>query len=126
MRKFLTIACIYGFFGIAFGAFGAHGIKGKIDPERYANYRVGIEYLFFHLVPLIFLSTQHISKRLNIAGWFFTIGILLFTGSNLLMTTQELHHINFKFIWPTTPIGGVLMMLGWALLIIHSLNHSEK
>jgi uncharacterized membrane protein YgdD (TMEM256/DUF423 family) len=42
------------------------------------------------------------------------------------MTTQELHHINFKFIWPTTPIGGVLMMLGWVLLIIHSLNRSEK
>lgn len=125
MKKFLTIACLLGILGIVFGAFGAHGIKGKIAPERYANYRVGIEYLFFHLAPLLYLSHQNLSKRLNLAGWFFVLGIILFTGSNLLMTTQELHHINFKFIWPTTPIGGVLMMLGWTILLIHSISKKE-
>lgn len=119
MRKIAFYASILGIIGIVFGAFGAHGVKGKISDFHYASYRVGIEYLFFHLAPLLFISTQTYNKQLRTSAFLFIIGILLFTGSNLLMTTEAIHHINFHFLWPTTPLGGIMMMIAWAILAFH-------
>lgn len=120
MKKIAFYAAILGILGVAFGAFGAHGIKGKISDYHYASYRVGVEYLFFHLVPLFYIATKEHSKSLTYTAIIFIIGILFFTGSNLLMTTEALHHINFHFLWPITPMGGVLMMIGWVRLAYDS------
>ncbi len=116
MRKIGILVSIIGALGVLFGAFGAHGVKDKIDPTRYAAYRVGIEYLFFHLVPLFYIAQQAYSKRLMTIAYVFIIGILCFTGSNLLMTTEAIHHINFHFLWPVTPLGGILFVIAWLML----------
>jgi len=113
MRKIGTIVCILGVLGVLFGAFGAHSVKSKIDPVRYASYRVGIEYLFFHLAPLLFIASQPYSKKLMRIAYLFIIGIVCFAGSNLLMTTESIHHIHFHFLWPITPLGGVLFVIAW-------------
>lgn len=120
MKLFLKFASLLGVLGVMFGAFGAHGIKGHVSEQHYSSYRVGIEYLYFHLAPLLYLATRNESKNLKISGYLFFIGILFFTGSNLLMTTEEMHHINFHFLWPITPLGGVLMLLGWVMLLVDS------
>jgi uncharacterized membrane protein YgdD (TMEM256/DUF423 family) len=119
MKKFGKIAAIIGFIGVLFGAFGAHGIRGKISDQHYDSYRTGIQYLYYHLVPLLFLATQNVSEWGRRAGYLFILGILFFTGSNVLMTTEALHHINFHFLWPVTPIGGVMLLLGWSGIYFH-------
>lgn len=125
MRRIGIIACTLGAFGIIFGAFGAHSIKSKIDPTRYAAYRVGIEYLFFHLAPLLYIATHSYSKYLERIGYLFVLGIICFTGSNLLMTTEAIHHINFHPLWPITPLGGILLLLGWGMLAKHFINKKD-
>lgn len=125
MKKIASYAAILGFLGVAFGAFGAHGVKGKISDFHYASYRVGIEYLFFHLVPLFFISTREYSKSLIQTSWIFICGIIFFTGSNLLMTTEAIHHVNFHFLWPVTPLGGILMLIGWIRLAIFSFKSAD-
>ena len=116
MRKIGMIAAIIGALGVLFGAFGAHGVKEKIDPARYASYRVGIEYLFFHLAPLLYIAQQAYSKRLMTIAYVFILGIICFTGSNILMTTEAIHHINFHLLWPVTPLGGLLFVIAWLML----------
>jgi uncharacterized membrane protein YgdD (TMEM256/DUF423 family) len=116
MKKIAVYASILGILGVAFGAFGAHGIKGKISDNHYGAYRVGIEYLFFHIAPLFYIATRDFSKSYQLSARCFIMGILFFTGSNLLMTTEAIHHINMHFLWPVTPMGGILMMCGWAIL----------
>jgi uncharacterized membrane protein YgdD (TMEM256/DUF423 family) len=116
MGKIGMIAAIIGAFGVLFGAFGAHGVKDKIDPTRYAAYRVGIEYLFFHIVPLLYLAQQANSKRVMTISYMFILGIVCFTGSNILMTTEAIHRINFHFLWPVTPLGGLLFVIAWLML----------
>lgn len=116
MRKVKIIVCILGALGVLLGAFGAHSVKGKIDTERYNSYRVGIEYLFFHMAPLLFIIQQSYSKKMKRIAWVFILGILCFTSSNLLMTTEAIHGINFHFLWPITPLGGIMLTTGWILL----------
>lgn len=117
MKKFARIAAILGAVGVLLGAFGAHGLKGKLSDYHYGSYRVGIEYLFFHLAPLLYLAHATYSKALVRIGYLFLFGIIFFTGSNVLMTTEAVHHINFHFLWPITPIGGVLLVIAWIYLI---------
>jgi uncharacterized membrane protein YgdD (TMEM256/DUF423 family) len=124
MKKFLKIACLYGILGIVFGAFGAHAIKSKLPADQYANYKVGVEYLFFHIVPLLYLSTKNLTQLRRLSGHFFTMGILFFTGSILLMDTQLIHHVDVHFLWPITPIGGLLMLFGWATMLWDAMSDS--
>lgn len=116
MKKIATYTCILGAIGVLVGAFGAHGVKGKISDYHYSSYRVGIEYLFFHLAPLLFIATKEYSKTLTRIAYLFIAGILFFTGSNVLMTTEAIHYINFHFLWPITPLGGIFMTIGWIWL----------
>lgn len=116
MRKVGIGVGIIGALGVLLGAFGAHSVKGKISDIHYAAYRVGIEYLFFHLAPLLYIASQPYHKQLQRTYYIFILGIVCFTGSNILMTTEAIHHIHFRFLWPITPIGGVLFVVGWILL----------
>ena len=125
MKKIGFIVCLIGAVGVLFGAFGAHGIKDKIDPARYAAYRVGIEYLFFHLAPLFYIANQTYSKRLERIAYLFILGIMCFTSSNLLMTTEAIHKINFHFMWLITPLGGLLFVIGWVLLGLHIIQKKD-
>lgn len=125
MKKFAIIASVFGALGVLFGAFGAHAVKGKISDYHYSSYRVGIEYLFFHLVPLFYIASQSENSVLSRIGFMFTIGIVFFAGSNLLMTTEALHHINFHFLWPVTPLGGVLMLSAWLMLTYHLIKNKD-
>lgn len=119
MKKFAIIAGILGVIGVALGAFGAHSLKAKLSAYHLGAYKVGVQYLFYHLAPLLFLATQKKDKFLKVAGYILFIGIICFTSSNCLMTTETVHGISFRWMWPITPIGGVLMMVFWGMIAFH-------
>jgi uncharacterized membrane protein YgdD (TMEM256/DUF423 family) len=126
MKFFIRIAALYGFFGILLGAVGAHALKGKISPNEFNNYRIGVEYLFFHLAPLLYLSHQNKSLLKLLSGNCFSVGILFFSGSNFILPSQPVHLLNVSFLKHITPVGGILMMAGWFLLLIDSFKISLK
>mgnify|MGYP001300148289 CR=1 FL=1 len=112
----VTIGAIFGFLGVALGAFGAHILKNSFTPEQFDNYRTGILYQLVHAVVLISIGFAGIQKYFKCA-YFFTAGIILFSFSLYTYTI-----FNLKFAAMFAPFGGVSLMIGWIILIIYSLK----
>jgi len=122
-KTFGIIAASYGALAVILGAFGAHALKEKLDAYQLEIFNKGVQYQFYHVVALfavVLLSTKISSKSLDFAGWFFTIGILFFSGSLYLLATRSLLGIDSitPIIGPITPIGGLCFIIGWILLSI--------
>src|SRR5262245_66566039 len=84
-RTFLLLGAIFGFLGVAFGAFGAHGLKNRLSPDMLAIFETGVRYQMYHVFALLLVAAAigHIgsARLLTIAGWSFVAGILVFSGS---------------------------------------------
>jgi uncharacterized membrane protein YgdD (TMEM256/DUF423 family) len=114
----LSIACL----GVVIGAFAAHGLKPLLSLKEINNFETGVKYQFYHAFALIILGILGAIIPLNerlfkVAGFLFFIGVILFSGSLYLLSTQSILKISIPFLGPITPIGGVLLILGWALSI---------
>jgi uncharacterized membrane protein YgdD (TMEM256/DUF423 family) len=120
---FGILAAFYGMTAVMIGAFGAHALKDKLDAYQLQLFEKGVQYQFYHVVALlaVFLAgTRTDNKLLHIAGWLFSFGIILFSGSLYLLATRDLMGTNglSSILGPITPLGGLCFILGWALLLI--------
>ena len=122
-KTFGIIASVYGTLAVIFGAFGAHALKEKLDAYQLEIFNKGVQYQFYHVIALfavVVLSAKMQSKTLDFAGWLFTFGILLFSGSLYLLATRSLTGLDSitPILGPITPIGGLCFISGWILLTI--------
>lgn len=116
MKVFLVIAIINGFLAVALGAFGAHGLEGKISASMLVIWEKAVQYQMFHASALLVTGLLLIKAQitqLNWAGIFFTIGIILFSGSLYAYSTTSV-----KFLAMITPFGGVCFLIGWVMLLV--------
>jgi len=121
MKVFLVLGCLFAFLSIAIGAFGAHGLEGKISAHSLQIYKTGVQYQMFQtagifLVALL-LDKFGSSTTLAWAGWLMVIGVVLFSGSLYALSVS-----NVKIIGAITPIGGVLFLVSWVLVAISVLK----
>jgi uncharacterized membrane protein YgdD (TMEM256/DUF423 family) len=122
-KTFGMIASVYGALAVILGAFGAHALKEKLDTVQVEIFNKGVQYQFYHVMALfaiVILSTKMQSKTLDFAGWFFTIGILFFSGSLYLLATRSLTGLDSltPVLGPITPMGGLCFIIGWVLLAV--------
>ena len=115
----LIIGSIYGFLSIILGAFGAHALKKIISAEKIQSFEVGVRYMMYHALALLILGyildfSTGVEKN---AVRFIMIGTFLFSVSIYLLAFSEKINLPAKILGPITPIGGLLMISGWALLI---------
>jgi uncharacterized membrane protein YgdD (TMEM256/DUF423 family) len=113
-RVFFSLGAILAALGVAGGAFGAHGLKGRLTPEMLAVFETGVRYHLIHALALLavaWAATRWESRAIPAAGWLFVAGILLFSGSLYVLTLSGVR--GFGAI---TPVGGVAFVLGWLLL----------
>lgn len=114
---FLLLGAISAFFGVGFGAFGAHGLKALISPELMVVYQTGVTYQMWHSLGLIAIAVinqnQPQTKLLSWAGWLMFAGIIIFSGSLYLLAI-----LNQRWLGMITPIGGVSFLSAWLLLAI--------
>ena len=129
-RRFLLIASLSGLFAVALGAFGAHLLKKVLTPEDMQVFETGVRYQFYHTFALLFVAilSRYVGQRwTGIAGWFFVLGIALFSGSLYLLAAAEA--FGFKesttLIGPLTPLGGVLLMAGWLALFRAAFDYKK-
>ncbi len=118
-RTFLLIGAAAGLIGVGFGAFGAHGLRGRLSPDMLNVFEIGVRYQMYHALALLLVAalTGRVEGRLlPAAGWSFTAGIVIFSGSLyvLSMTGQSA-------LGAITPIGGVAFLIGWICLILAAL-----
>jgi uncharacterized membrane protein YgdD (TMEM256/DUF423 family) len=114
----IRIGAIWGFLAVAMGAFGAHGLKARLDGlGTAANYQTAAQYHMYHALALVAVGVLGFAGRagaaLSVAGWSFLAGSLIFSGSLYLLSVTGM-----KWLGRVTPIGGVLLLVGWAALAI--------
>ena len=115
-KSFLILSSLAGGLAVILGAFAAHGLKARLEPALLAAFRTGVEYQFYHALALlgvaILLQQWQGGTLLVAAGIFFTLGILLFSGS-----LYGLALLQWKWLGPITPLGGVCFIVAWACLL---------
>ena len=115
MKMFVLLGAINAFLAVALGAFGAHGLEGKI-PDRYLEiWKTGVQYQMFHALGLFVVGLM-LGKFPNInlltaAGWIMFIGIVLFSGSLYVLSLTQI-----KPLGAITPFGGVAFLIAWVLI----------
>ncbi|HUH73841.1 MAG TPA: DUF423 domain-containing protein [Chitinophagales bacterium] len=122
-RFILTAASFLGAVAVMLGAFGAHGLKTRLDSYSLDIFQKGVEYQYYHVFALLvigILATKYSSSLLQWSANFMIAGILIFSGSLYLLGTKSLLGIESwsKFLGPITPIGGLFLIVGWMLLCI--------
>jgi uncharacterized membrane protein YgdD (TMEM256/DUF423 family) len=105
------VGAVLALLAVAFGAFGAHALKEIVTPERLQTFETGVRYQMYHALALLLMSA--LPLRNYRAAWFLLIGTIIFSGS---LYTLVLSGIGI--FGAVTPIGGVLQIIGWALLIV--------
>ncbi|QNL50357.1 DUF423 domain-containing protein [Olivibacter sp. SDN3] len=124
-KRIILTAAFFGMIAVILGAFGAHGLSGKISEQSIENWHTAVNYQFYHTLALLFLATFSRAKNtlINVSYFAFTIGILLFCGSLYLLSTREITGISeTQILGPVTPIGGVAFILGWVTLFLATLK----
>jgi uncharacterized membrane protein YgdD (TMEM256/DUF423 family) len=115
---FVRIASVFGFFGVGLGAFGAHALKARLSPEMLVIWHTGVLYHLVHAVALLgvgALASRASSGALTTAGWAFTAGIVVFSGSLYALALSGV-----RVLGAITPLGGVAFLVGWAALVVAS------
>jgi uncharacterized membrane protein YgdD (TMEM256/DUF423 family) len=122
-KRWLLIGFTCIFIGIILGAFGAHALKDALhDPEKLQSFETGVKYQIYHGLALIALVAIGRVFQLNFISSFrfILIGVICFSLSIYGLTMGHLfHNVSFnKVLGPITPIGGLLLLIGWLRAII--------
>jgi uncharacterized membrane protein YgdD (TMEM256/DUF423 family) len=109
---------------VVFGAFAAHGLKPLISTEAMNSFETGVRYQMFHALFLLFLgATNYVSNdRKKFCFYLVLFGLILFSGSIYALATNTLTSFDFKAIALVTPLGGLLLIFAWLILLINSLK----
>ena len=119
MRNWLLIAAINGFIAVAAGAFAAHALAERLDAHMLDVFQTGARYQMYHALALGLIGILPPGKHLNCAGWCFTLGIILFSGSLYALALTGV-----TWLGAITPFGGGLFLAGWVLLGVSALKRS--
>jgi uncharacterized membrane protein YgdD (TMEM256/DUF423 family) len=118
-KTFLLIGALTGFTGVALGAFGAHALRSRLSPEMLAVFETGVRYQMYHAFAILIVGLilgRMGGWMISAAGWLFTAGIILFSGSLYLLAFTGV-----TVLGAVTPIGGLAFLLGWACLALAAL-----
>lgn len=122
MKLFFVIGSICGFLSVALGAFGAHGLEGKITDKLLQVWKTGVQYQMFGTVLLFVIAFLTVRMQqiaiLQWAGWLSIIGILLFSGSLYVMSMTGV-----KWLGAITPLGGIAFLVAWVLVGIVAVKY---
>lgn len=119
MDKLKIIGGFFALVSVLLGAIAAHKLKDSLNEESLKSFETGVKYMMYHGLALIIVSNSNIQGKNNLLI-IFSLGIVFFSFSIFLLSTQSLTKINFSFLGPVTPIGGLTLIIGWIIFIINS------
>jgi uncharacterized membrane protein YgdD (TMEM256/DUF423 family) len=122
LKTFIIIGAINAFLAVALGAFGAHGLKDRLDAHYLDIWKTGVTYQMFHglgiLAVAMLLGKAAASSLFSWSGWLMLIGIILFSGSLYVLSLTKINVLG-----AITPIGGVAFLAAWILMIIGAIKN---
>ena len=114
------IAALSGLVAVACGAFGAHGLRAVLSPTMLDTWQTAVSYQFHHTLVLVVLALLPAVQGplFRRAAWLFAAGIGVFSGSLYALVL-----LDARWLGMITPLGGVLLMIGWATLLVAVIRH---
>tara|TARA_R110001583_G_scaffold82774_1_gene219273 strand:- start:3600 stop:3986 length:387 start_codon:yes stop_codon:yes gene_type:complete len=120
----LLFASFLGGLAVVFGAFGAHALKQLLNEEQLKSFETGVKYQMYHAIVLLLIgfnfSLETSSEKFMVYS--FCAGIILFSFSIYALVISSAKNKKLRFLGPITPLGGLLLVCGWALLFYSILN----
>lgn len=122
MKLFVILGAVHAFLAVALGAFGAHGLEGKLTEKYMENWKTATNYQMFHAIGLLIIGILAgklpMSTLISTSGWLFFIGIILFSGSLYVLSLTKI-----SLLGAITPFGGLAFLIGWVLVIIAAVKY---
>ncbi len=116
----VALGAVLGGLAVAIGAFGAHGLQGKVTPDMLNVFEIGVRYQMYHALALVLLGLfagrgpsplpLELPPGVAPAAWLFLVGTVLFSGSLYVLVLS-----GTKWLGAVTPLGGVAFIVGWVL-----------
>ncbi|SOC81452.1 Uncharacterized membrane protein YgdD, TMEM256/DUF423 family [Salinimicrobium sediminis] len=122
MKEFILImGGVYGALAVIFGAFGAHALKKVLDVEQLKSFETGVKYQMYHALLLILVGIifPFTGFSQNLMGWFLLLGVFFFSFSIYGLVLSSAKGRKMSFLGPVTPLGGLLLVMGWILFAIN-------
>ena len=120
----LLFATTLGGFAFVFGAFGAHALKKILNEDQLKSFETGVKYQLYHAIVLLIIgfnfNIETASEKLMVYS--FMAGIILFSFSIYGLVISSAKNKKLRFLGPITPLGGLLLIIGWGLLFYNILN----
>lgn len=113
-RRLAMIGAILGGLAVVLGAFGAHAVKARIDAEALGWWQTAVQYQMWHALAILGLGLSG-KDWARLPAWLFTAGSLVFAGTLYAMALDAP-----RWLGAVTPIGGLLMIAGWAILALRA------
>lgn len=113
------IGALYGLLAVVFGAFGAHALKKSFNDDELKSFETGVKYQMYHGIILLMLGFNlNLETPLEkYMVYCFIFGTFLFSFSIYALTWSSSKGKKWRFLGPITPVGGLLLVMGWGLLI---------
>lgn len=123
-KKIISTGAIFGMLAIILGAFGAHALKKVLAVEELTTFETGVKYQMYHALFLLFIGlTSQLSEKAKKTIYYLVVtGVIFFSGSIYGLATNKLSSFDFKTIGFITPIGGLLLILAWGILLVNLLK----
>ena len=123
MKAFIIVGAINAFIAVALGAFGAHGLKDKLDAHYLEIWKTGVTYQMFHaigilIIGLLISKVAAASPQFTWSGWLMLAGIIFFSGSLYVLSLTKI-----GILGAITPIGGVCFLAAWILMVVGAIKH---
>lgn len=113
IRFFLALGALFAGLAVAAGAFGAHGLEGRVSPDRLDTFQTAVTYQMYHALALLvvgWVASQGWSPLIHWAGYSFLAGIVVFSGSLYVLVLTDT-----PWLGAVTPLGGAAFVAGWIL-----------
>ena len=120
-RKIIATAAFLGMTAIILGAFGAHALKKVLGVSELTTFETGVKYQMYNALFLLFIGTSKAITDKVKKVIFYTIfsGVFLFSVSLYFLAINKLLPFDFRPFGFVTPIGGLLLLVGWFWLFVN-------
>jgi len=128
MNSRIRIAALLGLVGVVLGALGSHALKARLAPEALESFEVGVRYQMLHALLLLAVEALPIliERYKLIIARLVVSGVLTFSGSIYLLSTRAISGLDLSFLGPVTPVGGLLLIAAWGVLIRATFTYSPR
>ena len=117
LKIIFLFAAFAGALGVVLGAFGAHALRGSIEPRLMETFQTAVQYQLIHALALLMVSLTMgwlgQSLSFEISAYAFMAGIILFSGSLYGLVLTEM-----RWLGPVTPLGGLCLIAGWLAMLV--------